>query len=474
MPATEKTVTHDVSSVLAPPDAGKASVPIWLVRDAEGLRALPLSETQKAWLQAQSFKPAGNRHVLLPGADGALAGVVMGLGEPRQRDPMDKPALALGTLASALPPGLYHLAGGAEDAGLAAVAWGLGAYRFGRYKSKGGEERPRLKLPDGADHARTLAVVEGVWLGRDLINASAADLGPQELEDAARSLAARHDASVSSIVGDDLLTQNFPMIHAVGRASDRPPRLIDLTWGRAGAPRVTLVGKGICFDTGGLDIKPPAGMLLMKKDMGGAGVALALAHMIMATRLDVRLRVLIPAAENSISGNALRPGDILTSRAGRTVEIGNTDAEGRLVLADALTLADDERPDTLVTFATLTGAARVALGPELPAMFTDDDALAGAMSEAGNGAGDPVWRMPFWTGYEGLLDSPVADMNNVSDGPFAGAVTAALFLRRFVKQARRYAHFDLYAWRQAPKPLGPKGGEVQVARALFDVLRAKR
>ncbi len=474
MPATENTITHDVASVLAPPDANKASVPIWLVRDAEGMRALPLSEMQKAWLQAQDFKPAGNKHVLLPGADGALAGVVMGLGEPRQRDPMDKPALGLGTLASALPPGLYHLAGGADDAGLAAVAWGLGAYRFGRYKSKGGEERPQLKLPDGADRARTIAVVEGVWLGRDLINASAADLGPQELEDAVRSLAARHDAKVSAIVGDDLLAKNFPMIHAVGRASDRPPRLIDLTWGRAGAPRVTLVGKGICFDTGGLDIKPPAGMLLMKKDMGGAAVALALAHMVMATRLDVCLRVLIPAAENSISGNALRPGDVLTSRAGRTVEIGNTDAEGRLVLADALTLADEERPGTLATFATLTGAARVALGPELPAMFTDDDALAGAMSEAGNGAGDPVWRMPFWTGYEGLLDSPVADMNNVSDGPFAGAVTAALFLRRFVKQARRYAHFDLYGWRQAAKPLGPKGGEVQVARALFDVLRAKR
>jgi leucyl aminopeptidase len=264
------------------------------------------------------------------------------------------------------------------------------------------------------------------------------------------------------------------MIHAVGRASTRPPRLIDVTWGRADAPRVTLVGKGICFDTGGLDIKPASAMLLMKKDMGGAAAALALAHMVMAGALDVRLRVLIPAAENSIAGNAFRPGDVLTSRAGKTVEIGNTDAEGRLVLADALALADEERPDTLVSFATLTGAARVALGPELPPLYTDDDAFAGALAAAGLRVGDPVWRMPFWSGYESSLDSPVADMNNVADGPFAGSVTAALFLRSFVKQARRFAHFDIYGWRPAPKPLGPKGAEVQAARAVFEVMRAER
>jgi leucyl aminopeptidase len=262
------------------------------------------------------------------------------------------------------------------------------------------------------------------------------------------------------------------MIHAVGRASDRAPRLIDLTWGRADATRVTLVGKGICFDTGGLDLKPASGMLIMKKDMGGAAAALALAHMIMASKLDVRLRVLIPAAENSVSGNAFRPGDVLKSRAGKTVEIGNTDAEGRLVLADALALADEETPDTLVSFATLTGAARVALGPELPPFYTDDDAFAAEIATAGQRVCDPVWRIPFWAGYEANLDSQVADMNNVSEGPFAGSVTAALFLRRFVKQARRFAHFDIYGWRPAPRPLGPKGGEPHGARALYEVLRA--
>jgi leucyl aminopeptidase len=263
------------------------------------------------------------------------------------------------------------------------------------------------------------------------------------------------------------------MIHAVGRASQRPPRLIDMTWGSAQAPRVTLVGKGICFDTGGLDIKPASSMLLMKKDMGGAATALALAHMIMANGLDVRLRVLIPAAENSVAGNAYRPGDVLESRAGKTVEIGNTDAEGRLVLADALALADEERPETLLSFATLTGAARVALGPELPAFYTDDDQFAAAIAAGGDRVGDPAWRMPFWSGYEPTLDSPVADMNNVSEGAFAGSVTAALFLRRFVKGAGRFGHFDIYGWRPANKPLGPKGGEVQGARAAFEVLRAE-
>jgi leucyl aminopeptidase len=261
------------------------------------------------------------------------------------------------------------------------------------------------------------------------------------------------------------------MIHAVGRASDRPPRLIDLIWGAPDSPRVTLAGKGICFDTGGLDLKPSSAMLLMKKDMGGAAAALALGHMIMAEQLDVCLRILIPAAENSVAGNAFRPGDVLASRAGKSVEIGNTDAEGRLVLADALALADDERPDTLLTFATLTGAARVALGPELPPFYTDDDGFAELISAAGNRVGDPVWRMPFWSGYEAGLDSAIADMNNVSEGPFAGSVTAALFLRRFVRQAKRVAQFELYGWRPAAKPLGPKGGEPQAARTMFEVLR---
>jgi leucyl aminopeptidase len=477
MAATETNVTaSDAAAVLVPARIDRKSVPIWLARGRRWLTEAPLTPMQKAWADAQGFKGTGRRHLLLPGPDGSLDGVVVGVGEERTDDPMDRPELALGQLAPVLPAGLYHVADTVPDTELAAVAWGLGAYRFRRYKSgnaNDGNGAAQLKAAKDADFARILAIVDGVWLGRDLINTPASDMGPQQLEEAARLFAKSHGAQISSIVGDDLRTGNFPMIHAVGRASDRPPRLIDLTWGEPSAPRVTLVGKGICFDTGGLDIKPASAMLLMKKDMGGAAAALALAHMIMSSRLDVRLRVLIPAADNSISGSAFRPGDVLMSRAGKTVEIGNTDAEGRLVLADALALADEEKPETLFTFSTLTGAARVALGPELPPLFTDDDSLADRIFAAGKRVGDPVWRMPFWTDYESALESAVADMNNVSDGPFAGSVTAALFLRRFVKQARRFAHFDIYGWRPAAKALGPKGGEVQAARALFEVLRTE-
>jgi leucyl aminopeptidase len=476
MPASEKSKPALAStSALATAEASAKSIPIWLARDAGWMADAGLSDAQKAWVGAHGLKGSARKHVLLPGTEGGIAGVVLWLGEARAADPMDRPELAVGSLPAALPPGRYRLASAVDDAELAAVAWGLGAYRFRRYKSgngsSNGEDIAALEIPRGADGPRVRAIVEAVGMGRDLVNTPASDLGPAELEAAARRLAERHDAAFASIVGDDLLAQNFPMIHAVGRASPRAPRLIDIGWGRAGALRVTLVGKGICFDTGGLDIKPPSGMLIMKKDMGGAAAALALGHMIMAARLDVRLRILIPAAENSISGNAFRPGDVLKSRAGKTVEIGNTDAEGRLVLADALSLADEDKPDTLLSFATLTGAARVALGPDLPPFFTDDDAFASAVLAAGTRVGDPVWRMPFWSGYEANLDSAIADMNNVSDGPFAGAVTAALFLRRFVRQAHRYGHFDIYGWRPAPKPLGPKGGEVQAARAVFDMLR---
>ncbi len=474
MAAKDKTKqVQGPATVLLAADARKKSIPVWLARNGGWASKAQLSEAQRAWVEAQGFKGAAKKHLLLPGPDGSLAGAVLGLGEERSSDPMDRSELAVGVLPTLLPPGLYHLADDVPDPELAAVAWGLGAYRYRRYKSAaaGPEEIPQLRVARGADHARALATVEAIWLGRDLINTPASDLGPAELEDAARQLAAEHDASLTSIVGDDLLAKNFPMIHAVGRASTRAPRLIDLTWGTPTAKRVTLVGKGICFDTGGLDIKPASGMLIMKKDMGGAATVLALGHMIMAARLDVRLRILIPAAENSISGNAFRPGDVLMSRAGKTVEIGNTDAEGRLVLADALTFADEEQPDTLASFATLTGAARVALGPELPPFYTDDGAFAAAIASAGNRVGDPVWRMPLWPGYEPYLDSQVADMNNVSEAPFAGSLTAALFLRRFVKQARRFAHFDIYGWRPAPRALGPKGGEAQGARALFEVLR---
>jgi leucyl aminopeptidase len=458
-------------TVLVASDAKKKSLPVWLARNSRWAHEAPLSETQRTWLEQQGFKGAARKLALLPSPDGALAGAVLGLGEERGGDPMEKAELAVGLLPGLLPAGCYHLADEPAEPELAAVAWGLGAYRFRRYKSGGSDECPQLKLPRGADHARALALVDAVWLGRDLINTPASDMGPEELEDAARQLAKTHGAEVSSVVGDALLAKNFPLIHAVGRASPRAPRLIDVRWGRPGGGQITLVGKGIAFDTGGLDIKPASGMLIMKKDMGGAASALALGHMIMAARLDVRLRILIPAAENSIAGNAFRPGDVIASRAGKTVEIGNTDAEGRLVLADALALADEEKPASVISFATLTGAARVALGPDLPPLYCDDDGLAQAIVAAGNRVGDPVWRMPFWSAYEANLDSAVADMNNVSESPFAGSVTAALFLRRFVKQAR-YVHLDIYGWRQAAKALGPKGGEPQAARAIFEVLRS--
>ncbi len=372
---------------------------------------------------------------------------------------------------------VYRLANTSAEAELAAIAWGLGAYRFSRYRGKDqkDKEAPRAQLciPPGVNAARVANIVEAIWFGRDLINTPASDMGPDDLEQAARDIASRHGANISVIKGDDLLKHNFPMIHAVGRAHPRAPRLIDISWGPADAEKITLVGKGITFDTGGLDIKPSSAMLIMKKDMGGAATALALGHMIMGQKLKCRLRILLPVAENSIAGDAFRPGDILKSRAGHSVEIGNTDAEGRLVLADALALADEESPKSIFVFATLTGAARTALGPDLPAFFTDDDQFAAALTPLSARIGDPVWRLPLWEGYRRHLDSDVADMNNVWDTPFAGAITAALFLRRFVKNAGRFAHFDLYGWRTAPRPLGPKGGEPQTARAVMEFLRAE-
>ncbi len=452
--------------------AAGSDVPVWLVQKGASLAALPLDEAQRVWVEASDFKGVAKQQVLLPGPDGRLAGVLFGLGEGAANgEPSGPSELLVGQLAQSLPCGCYRLEQGQHNPTLAAVAWGLGAYRFARYKRADGARPPQLRLPDGVDRGAVVSTVEAVWQGRDLINTPASDMGPAELEAAARALADRHGASVTVIEGDELLAKNFPLIHAVGRASPRAPRLIDLTWGRADAPLVTLVGKGICFDTGGLDIKPASGMGLMKKDMGGAATVLTLAHMVMSQKLDVRLRVLIPAAENSISGNAFRPGDVLTSRAGTTVEIGNTDAEGRLVLADAIALADEEAPQSLYVFATLTGAARVALGPDLPAFFTDDDAFGAEMMAASAAVGDPVWRLPLWPGYDSKLESPVADMNNIWEAPFAGAIMAALFLKRFCKRAHRFAHFDIYGWRPAAAPLGPRGGEPQAARGLFAILQ---
>lgn len=448
-----------------------ADIPVWMLRQGE--QAGSLSDAQRAWLTAQKFSGSAKKQVTIPASNGTIAGVALGLGDGRAGDPSGPSDLLAGQMARSLPAATYHFANEGRADELAAIAWGLGAYRFNRYRKSADAtgSHAKLRIPPTANAARVVNTTEAIWFGRDLINTPASDMGPQELEEAVRLLAARHGAHVHAIVGDDLLTQNFPMIHAVGRASPRPPRLIDLTWGPEDAPKITLVGKGITFDTGGLDIKPPSGMLIMKKDMGGAATALALAHMIMGQKLHCRLRVLIPSAENSVSGDAFRPGDILQSRAGLSVEIGNTDAEGRLVLADALSLADEESPGSLFVFATLTGAARSALGPDLPAFFTDCEALGASLPVTSAAIGDPVWRMPLWDGYKRHLETDIADINNVWESPFAGAITAALFLRRFVKNAQRFAHFDLYGWRPAARPLGPKGGEPQTARAVMDHLQ---
>lgn len=453
-------------ALLLPAGAEVATRPIWCVgaqRADADLAAL--SEPQRAWLEATGWKPEAGAVALLPGPDGSLAGAVLGLGEA---PPMP---LVTGALPRALPAGDYHFASAPPDANLAALGWLMGAYTFTRYKARDGHKPTRLKLPAGADGAEVRRVARAVAMARDLINTPANDLGPAELADTALALAEEYGAQAQVTVGEALLIKNLPLIHAVGRASDRPPRLIDFTWGDAKAPKITLVGKGICFDTGGLNIKPGQSMAMMKKDMGGAASVLACAAMIMDAKLPVRLRVLVPAADNSISGDAFRPGDVLHSRAGLTVEIGNTDAEGRLVLADALTLADEETPDLVVSFATLTGAARVALGPDLPPLFATDDAFAQTMLATGLTLGDPLWRMPFWMPYDKGLKGKTGDINNIADQPHAGSVVAALFLKRFVKKAAAYAHLDIFAWVPRPQPGRPEGGDPQGARALFETLR---
>ena len=374
-----------------------------------------------------------------------------------------------GLLPQHLPDGVYRFANDPHDTRLAALAFALGSYRFTLYR-KAERRQVRLELAQSIDRDDLDRTVEAVTLARDLINTPANDMGPAELEAAARSLAARHGAEIRVTVGNELLAENFPLIHAVGRASERAPRLIELKWGEREHPRVSLVGKGVCFDSGGLDIKPESAMLLMKKDMGGAASVLALAHMIMDRGLKVRLTVLIPAVENSISGAAFRPRDVYPSRKGLTVEVGNTDAEGRLVLADALALADESAPELLIDMGTLTGAARVALGPDVPPFYTADEPLAAALSRHAATENDPLWRLPLWQPYDALLDSKVADLNNVSTGNFAGSILCALFLKRFVEAATAWLHIDIYAWTPAAKPGRPEGGECQAARALYALL----
>jgi leucyl aminopeptidase len=433
----------------------KRSLPVHLVTGApDG----DLPAVASAWAAANGFSGEAGKALVLPDEAGALAGALFGADAAGQ-------ALSLGALARALPEGEWHFAEPPANPDLAALALAMGGYVFTRYGRKPGRAL-RFALPAGADAGRVARIADGVFLARDLVNTPTSDMGPEALEKAVRDLARAHKATVSVVKGDDLLKKNFPMIHAVGRAAAQAPRLVDLTWGAKNAPKVTLVGKGVCFDTGGLDIKPASGMLLMKKDMGGAANVLGLASMIMAAGLKVRLRVLIPAVENSISADAFRPGDVLTSRKGVTVEIGNTDAEGRLVLADALALADEEAPQLLVDMATLTGAARVALGPDLPPFYTDDEALAADIAAASVAEEDPLWRMPLWQPYAAKLSSKIADMNNVTSDSFAGSITAALFLKRFVERTKAWAHFDIYAWNPADRPHGPAGGEAQGIRAL--------
>lgn len=447
-------------------DPSTPAIPVHLVsRDGWPVMAQTLPAKQRAFSEAAGFKAKAGALLLLPGDDGALAQVLFGLGD---KDIASDP-FRLGSLPGLLPDGVYRFANVTGDARLAALGFALGSYRFGRYRKQDSRDL-RLVLPDGVDAAELSRIADAAWLARDLINTPSNDMGPAELAQAARDLADRHGAAFTCVEGDALLEQNFPLIHAVGMASSRAPRLIDFTWGDPSHPKVTLVGKGVCFDTGGLDLKPSSGMLIMKKDMGGAANVLALASMVMDAKLKVRLRVLIPAVENAVGGNAFRPLDVFRSRKGLSVEIGNTDAEGRLVLADALALADEDKPDLLIDLGTLTGAARVALGPDLPPYYTDDEKLATDVARCAASENDPLWRMPLWKPYRAWLDSKVADVNNAPGGTFAGSITCALFLQKFVAPSTRWLHVDIYGWTPTAKPGRPEGGECQAARALYRLL----
>ncbi|WP_028349345.1 leucyl aminopeptidase family protein [Bradyrhizobium murdochi] len=428
--------------------------------------AKELPESARQFALANDFIAKPGKCLTLPAPDGKIAQVVFGLDEETAKS---RDLFRPGALPGLLPPGVYRFANAPHDPRLATLAFALGSYRFGRYRKA---EKPEVRLvpPDDVDITDIARMAEAAALARDLINTPSNDMGPEQLAEAAKALAAHFGASFDCIVGDDLVKQNFPLIHAVGMASARAPRLIDLSWGDAAHPKVTLVGKGVCFDTGGLDLKPSSGMLIMKKDMGGAANVLALAQMVMDAKLKVRLRVLIPAVENAVAGNAFRPLDIFKSRKGLNVEIGNTDAEGRLVLADALALADEDKPDLLIDLGTLTGAARVALGPDLPPFYTHDETLAESVAAHAKRENDPLWRMPLWPPYDSWLDSKVADINNAPSGPFAGSITCALFLQRFVTDAKSWLHVDIYGWTPSAKPARPEGGECQAARAIYKLL----
>ncbi|MCC6787735.1 MAG: leucyl aminopeptidase family protein [Hyphomonadaceae bacterium] len=448
-------------------DSNASAVPIHVIRSGEWRQWIERhSETLRRMAAAHDFQAQNGRILLVPATDGAIERVLFGAGDKANVN-------VIGALAQHLPAGDYRIAFAPRELNgtAAAIAWGLGAYVFDRYKKRK-RPAPLLAPPEGADMAEAARIVEASWLARDLVNTPTNDMGPKALHAAAEAVAKRYGASFEAIVGEDLLSQNYPLVHAVGRAAADAPRMLHVSWGDANAPRVALVGKGVCFDTGGLDLKPSAGMRLMKKDMGGAAHALALAQIIMDAKLNVRLDVFIPAVENSVSSDAFRPGDIIKSRKGLTVEIDNTDAEGRLILADALARACEDNPVLVLDFATLTGAARTALGPDIPPFFTSDDALASEFASASTETSDPIWRLPMWDAYDGDMDTPVADIKNTGDGAMAGAIYGALFLRRFVTTSV-WAHFDVYAWAPKEKPARPQGGEAQALRASWRVLMGR-
>ena len=441
---------------------GKAAFKKWLEAQPAGRRG---------WIAAAGFSAEPGSVCLLPDERGALEAALFG---------WDKDDFwSWASLPAKLPAGAWRIDAALTpaQANAAALAWGLANYQFDRYKKAPPSEtaKPRLAWPAAADRALTLRLIASIGLTRDLVNTPANDMGPEELAAVAGGLAQKHGAEFRVIAGEALLEENYPTIHAVGRAAapHRAPRLIDLRWGKPDHPKLTLVGKGVCFDSGGLDLKPSSGMKIMKKDMGGAAVGLGLADAIMDAKLPVRLRLLIPAVENAVSGDAFRPLDIIKTRKGLTVEIGNTDAEGRLILCDALTEAESETPDLLLNFATLTGAARTALGPDLPALFSRHDELAEALLKAGKQEHDPLWRLPLWAPYRRMLDSKIADINNASDNPHAGAITAGLFLAEFVSPGTNWAHLDLFAWNPSARPGRPEGGEAMGLRALYAAIRQR-
>ncbi len=453
--------------------SAKGALPIWFAStDTWDEVRGALSPQAAAFAKASGFEPRPGRLLVLPNAEGGLEGALFGVEAKaaRWRDP-----LLAGKLAGALPAGPWRFANAPSDAPraleLAALGFGLSAYSFRRYRNAA-KPAPRLVVPQGIDAKALERTLDAMAMARDLVNTPANDMGPDALEKAALDMAARNGAKARVVRGAALL-KGFPLIHAVGRAAAQEPRLVDMTWGSPKAPKVTLVGKGVCFDTGGLDLKPSSAMLLMKKDMAGAATAMALAQSIMQAGLKVRLRVLLPIVENAVSSDSFRPGDIYPSRKGLSVEIGNTDAEGRLILADALALADEEAPEMMFDFATLTGAARVAMGPDLPPFYCTDDALAEDISRTGFATHDPVWRLPLWDPYDTLLEGKMSDLNNVTSGPFAGSITAALFLRRFVEKAKAWAHFDIYGWNPSTKPGRPEGGDAQTVRLLHDLLEQR-